>query len=237
MVTGLKEFIGNPELSAHIHTYITDTCICTWVIWNLPKNRGRKLNYPKQQKQQQQQRDGYRSENKTIKGTQKRENKSWEKHSNKKKRNACKVKWKSASPKGISSWLLFLLLYLPCPAPCHINHISHATLCPLMSMPDICHGPWPMSYYLHNNPPSPIPSLKEQYKASLYLSFSPFLPAHTLCCLSQRRSCQTKIKLVYFLFGATSTGRGFRQHMFEYFMRNTRQILPRDVHNVYKWAI
>lgn len=31
MVTGLKEFIGNPELSAHIHTYILDTCICIYV--------------------------------------------------------------------------------------------------------------------------------------------------------------------------------------------------------------
>lgn len=107
---------------ACIHIYTGYMYIYTWVIWNLPKNRGRKLNYPKQQKQQQQQRDGYRSENKTIKGTQKRENKSWGKHSNKKKkkktkRNACKVKWKSASPKGISSWLLFLLLYLPCPLP------------------------------------------------------------------------------------------------------------------------
>lgn len=171
------------------HTYITDTCICTWVIWNLPKNRGRKLNYPKQQKQQQQQRDGYRSENKTIKGTQKRENKSWGKHSNKKqkkrkkkrKRNACKVKWKSASPKGISSWLLFLLLYLPCPAlPCHINHISHATLCPLMSMPDICHGPWPMSYYLHNNPPLPNP-LTQRTVQGVSLSLPPlFLPAHSV---------------------------------------------------------
>lgn len=152
IVTGLKEFIGNPELSAHIllHTYIydiADTYTYTWVIWNLPKNRGRKLNYPKEQKQQQQQRDGYRSENKTIKGTQKRENKSWGKHNNKqkkkkRKRNACKVKWK---PKGhlqltvISSTLLAV--------PCHINHISHATLCPLMSMPDI-HMPWAMAHVL-----------------------------------------------------------------------------------------
>lgn len=157
------------------HTYITDTCICMWVIWNLPKNRGRKLNYPKQQKQQQQQRDGYRSENKTIKGTQKRENKSWGKHRKKRKRNACKVKWKSASPEGISSWLLFLLLYLPCPAPCHINHISHATLCPLMSMPDICHGPWPMSYYLQNNPP-PHSLHSKNRPRPLFISPSPPLP-------------------------------------------------------------
>lgn len=106
------------------HTYITDTCICTWVIWNLPKNRGRKLNYPKQQKQQQ--RDGYRSENKTIKGTQKRENKSWGKHSNKKQKKKRKKKTKRlqsqmkiSKPKGhlqltvISS----TLLALPCPLP------------------------------------------------------------------------------------------------------------------------
>lgn len=89
----LREFIGSRVApAAWIDIY-------TWVIWNLPKNRGRKLNYPKQQ----QQRDSYRSENKTIKGTQnkkeekKEENKSW--GQNKKER---KVKWKSASPKGIS---------------------------------------------------------------------------------------------------------------------------------------
>lgn len=176
MVTGLKEFIGNPELSAHIHTYITDTCICTWVIWNLPKNRGRKLNYPKQQKQQQQQRDGYRSENKTIKGTQKRGNKSWGKHSNKskkkKKTKRLQSQMKISKPKGHLQLTVISSTLLALPCPCHINHISHATLCPLMSMPDICHGPWPISYYLHNNPPSPIPSLKEQTKASLYLSVS-----------------------------------------------------------------
>lgn len=167
MVTGLKEFIGNPELSAHIHTYITDTCICTWVIWNLPKNRGRKLNYPKQQKQQQQQRDGYRSENKTIKGTQKRGNKSWGKHSNKKqkkkkkKENETPAKSNENQQAQRASPADCYFFYSTCPAlPCHINHISHATLCPLMSMPDICHGPWPMSYYLHNNPPLPHPFIQ-----------------------------------------------------------------------------
>lgn len=181
MVTGLKEFIGNPELSAHIHTYITDTCICTWVIWNLPKNRGRKLNYPKQQKQQQQQRDGYRSENKTIKGTQKRENKSWGKHSNKKQKKRKKKtkrlqsQMKISRPKGHLQLTVISSTLLALPCPCHINHISHATLCPLMSMPDICHGPWPMSYYLHNNPPPQSPHSKNRPRR-LFISPSPPLP-------------------------------------------------------------
>lgn len=146
----------------------------------------------------------------------------------KKKKKRLQSQMKISKPKGhlqltvISSTLLAL--------PCHINHISHATLCPLMSMPDICHGPWPMSYYLHNNPPSLYSTTDQGVSLSLLLP----LFHHTLCCLSQRRSSQTKIKLVYLFFGATSTGRGFRQHMFEYFMRNTRQILSRDVHNMYK---
>lgn len=154
--------------------------------------------------------------------------KAQQKKKRKKKKKRLQSQMKISKPKGhlqltvISSTLLAL--------PCHINHISHATLCPLMSMPDICHGPWPMSYYLHNNPPSLYSTTDQGVSLSLLLP----LFHHTLCCLSQRRSSQTKIKLVYLFFGATSTGRGFRQHMFEYFMRNTRQILSRDVHNMYK---
>lgn len=84
---------------------------------------------------------------------------------------------------------------LPCPAQpprCHINHISHATLCPLMSMPDICHGPWPMSYYLHNNTacltlPCPVSGSYNNRTGRLFIS--PTLPH---CCLSQRRSSASK---------------------------------------------
>lgn len=113
------------------HTYITDTCICTWVIWNLPKNRGRKLNYPKQQKQQQQQRDGYRSENKTIKGTQKRENKSWGKHSNKKqkkKENETPAKSNENQQAQRASPADCYFFYSTCPAlPCPATSTTLAT--------------------------------------------------------------------------------------------------------------
>lgn len=140
---------------------------------------------------------------------------------------------KISKPKGhLSSWLLFLLLYLPSPVQpprCHINHISHATLCPLMSMPDICHGPWPMSYYyLHNNtsPPLSYPTLpcqrvlQQQDRASLYLS-------HTHSVLSiTAQIFRLKIKLVYLLFWKEGSF-WVRQHMFAYFM------LSRIVHDIY----
>lgn len=189
----LREFIGSRVApAAWIDIY-------TWVIWNLPKNRGRKLNYPKQQ----QQRDGYRSENKTIKGTQ---NKKEEKKKRIKVEGRIKKNGKSNENQQaqraslqltvISSTLLAQpYTTLPCPAQpprCHINHISHATLCPLMSMPDICHGPWPMSYYLHNNTacltlPCPVSGSYNNRTGRLFIS--PTLPH---CCLSQRRSSASK---------------------------------------------
>lgn len=226
----LREFIGSRVApAAWIDIY-------TWVIWNLPKNRGRKLNYPKQQ----QQRDGYRSENKTIKGTQ---NKKEEKKKRIKVESRIKKNGKSNENQQaqraslqltvISSTLLAQpYTTLPCPAQpprCHINHISHATLCPLMSMPDICHGPWPMSYYLHNNtappPPQPYPAmpcqrvLQQQDRASLYLSHTPSLLSITA------QIFRLKIKLVYLLFWKEGSF-WVRQHMFAYFM------LSRIVHYI-----
>lgn len=147
----------------------------------MPKNRGRKLNYPKQQRQQQQQRDGYRSENKTIKGTQKRERiKVEESTATKKKKKKTKrlqSQMKISKPKGHLQLTVISSTLLALPCPCHINHISHATLCPLMSMPDICHGPWPMSYYLHNNPPLPNP-LTQRTDQGVSLSLLPLSCPH-----------------------------------------------------------
>lgn len=51
-------------------------------------------------------------------------------------------------PRGQLQLQLLCLLPQPQPQSVACCHISHATLCPLMSMPDICHGPC-TTYIIH----------------------------------------------------------------------------------------
>lgn len=134
------------------------------------ENCDRKLNYPKR-RQQQQQWHGRRLPQ--WKQNNKSENKSWKcapesnmltrpvkQKPRKKKKNTYNKRQQSQMKiiRPIGQFQLHLLCLRPLclpllhtqPQPQSVAccHISHATLCPLMSMPDICHGPC-TTYIIH----------------------------------------------------------------------------------------